>query len=127
MQPDEIAQEDTTLQSESKVIALPTTVQGLMDLKKSKTKKSLHDQVEAIHLQLWVNGTYRKFLDAVYNSQAVEGSMIADDFEAARMIREEARENGNHYVAEQNLTTLKQSLGVVMRRFGVSRKERAER
>ena len=65
-------------------------------------------------------------LDAVHNSDAQEGSLIADDFEAARMIRDKANDIGNAYVASKNLTTLKNSLSVVLRRYGISRKERRQ-
>ncbi|MCB1773569.1 MAG: hypothetical protein KDI88_08120 [Gammaproteobacteria bacterium] len=108
------------------VIALPPTVSDLIEQRKSKTKKTLHDQVEDLHLSLWENAAYQALLDAVYPEQAIEGSLFADDFEAARMIREAAKKKGNAYVAGQKLETLRKSLSVVLRRYGISRKERRD-
>lgn len=106
--------------------SLPATVQGLIDQRKNKSKRTLNDQVDEIHLQLWADPSYRKLQDAVYSEQAVEGSLIADDFELARMIRVHAKKIGNPYVANQKLDTLRKSALVVARRYGISRKERRE-
>ena len=114
-------------QNGSNIIALPQTAQGLMEYRKSAAKKSLNDQVEFVHLNLWdVSKEYQSLWDAVQNSQAIEGSTTADDYAAAGMLRQYAKDNAAPYVARQNLTTLKFALGVVMRRFGMSRKERRE-
>jgi len=107
-------------------IALPSTVSALIEQRKTKTRQTLNDQVESVHMQLWANESYRKLLDAVYPEMAVEGSLVADDFEAARMIRNEASEIGSAYVASQKLDTLRKALGVVLRRYSISRKERRE-
>ena len=55
---------------------------------------------------------------------AIEGSLQADDFEAARVIREWAKKKGVVFVAKQNLETIKRSLHVVWRRYQIDRKQR---
>jgi hypothetical protein len=69
---------------------------------------------------------FRALLHAIYNPQAVEGSMIADDFEAARMIRENAAELNRPELVSEKLTTIKQALGVVTRRCHADRASRRE-
>lgn len=97
-------------------------------VRKFETSRSLNDAVEAHHTKL-MNGRlaekYFKFLDALHDSQAQEGSLAADNFSAVTMIREQARNEGDRLVGEQNLATLNRSLGVVLKRYGLSRKERA--
>ena len=107
-------------------VALPNTVQDLINARKTKSKMTLNDQIESIHMSLWENPVYKKFLDAVYSEQAVEGDLFVDDIEAARMIRAYAKEKGVTYVREQKLATIRKSLLVVLRRFGTTRRERRE-
>jgi len=107
-------------------IALPRTVSALMEQKKTKNQRTLNDHIESIHLSLYEEEEYQKLLDAVYSEQAVEGSLIADDFEAARMIREKARSIGDKTVTIQKLATIVKAMNVVMRRYGIGRKERRE-
>jgi len=114
------------IESTGKSVALPPTVAGLIAMRKKPFAQGLNDQVDQIHVNLWPDEKYRALLAATSNSAAEEGSTIADDFEASRMIREWAEENGNAYIAGQNLTTLKLALGVVMRRYCMTRKLRKE-
>jgi hypothetical protein len=107
-----------------KAIALPVSVSDLIQQRKGKLTKTLNDHVEAIHLSLWETKAYRALLDAVTPEDAVEGDLRIDDAKAAEMIRTEAVKQGNRYVAEKKLGTLVQALHVVMRRYGISRKER---
>ena len=65
-------------------------------------------------------------VDAVYDSEAVEGSMEADDFMATQMIRDAAKKSGNDELAGKNLDTIKHAMRVVLRRYGQGRKERRE-
>jgi hypothetical protein len=65
-------------------------------------------------------------LTAVYDEQAVEGSLAADNIEAARMIREKAKTIEDHSLAHEKLATISKSLGVVLRRYHLSRKERRQ-
>src|SRR5215467_3692621 len=70
------------------VPALPVDVAGLMAQRRSPIATTLNDHVETIHLALWPRDEYRASLDAVHDSEAVEGSISADNFVAALLIRE---------------------------------------
>jgi hypothetical protein len=101
---------------------LPATVGDLQ--RKSLRSRTLNDFVEDVFLTLY--GTDEHFmalLDAVGNADAVEGSTTADDFEAARMIRDAAPDGSP--LKAKNLTAIRNALGVVLRRYGISRRERA--
>lgn len=107
--------------------ALPSTVEDLEKHRRVSPVRTLNDHVEDIHLILWPDPKYRAFLEAVYDEQAVEGSLVADNLEAAQMIRLKAVELGNHYFDGLKKATISKALNVVMRRFdglGGSRQER---
>lgn len=91
--------------------------------KNLKRDLSLNDFVHDLHKRLSDNAKYIGFLRAVYDEQAVEGSLAADNLEAARMIRDEAAKI-NSPVATEKLATISKALGVVLRRYGLSRKQR---
>jgi hypothetical protein len=78
------------------------------------------------NLQLIENEHYRAFLSAVYDEQAIEGSLAADNAMAATMIREQAKAIGNVELANEKLATIAKGLGVVLRRYGVHRKQRRD-
>ena len=94
-----------------------------------KQERTINDYVEDVHRGL-IDGErsdlYRSFLSAVYDAQAVEGSLAADNIEAARMIREYARENQVTSLEKEKLAIIAISLGVVLRRYHASRKERRQ-
>ena len=93
--------------------------------RKLKSGLTLNDHIEALHLALWPKSTeYRAFLEAVWDSDAVEGALSIDSTMAALMLRDEAKKRDGHPVAKKNLDTIKKSLGVVLNRYGNSRKER---
>jgi hypothetical protein len=111
---------------------LPATVQDLEAMRKVFHQPTLNDRVDAIHIRLWPNDKYRRFLDAVYDEDAVEGSLSADNIFAAMMIREFAAGKGGDdsgandgYVATKKVATIAKSLGVVLRRYGIGRRERS--
>jgi hypothetical protein len=96
-----------------------------MEHRKSENTRTLNDQVEEIHLGLYeTDKAYKAFLYAVYDEQAVEGSLSADNTMAAALIREHAQAKGNVEVSKQKLATISKALGVVLRRYGFSRNER---
>jgi|SRR6185312_640774 len=106
--------------------ALPATTSDLLGQRKFEMKRTLNDHVETIHLKLYENEDYQRLLDAVYDEDAVEGSLAADNLLAAKMIRDFAIADGfDPYVADKKLATIAKALGVVLRRYGVSRKERS--
>jgi hypothetical protein len=89
--------------------------------------RTLNDYVDDLHVELFEEGTeYYSCLEAVFNSQAVNGSIGADDFRAAQIIKALAEEKGPAatQVSKQNIETIKRSLHVVWRRYNISRKQR---
>lgn len=105
--------------------ALPVTVQDLEAKRKVFHQPTLNDRVDAVFVRLWENEEFRGFLDGVYDEDCKEGSRSADDYTAARMIREYAVENKEAYVASKKIATLMKALKVVMNRYGIGRKQRA--
>lgn len=107
-------------------VPVPRDTKGWV--RKFETSRTLNDAVELQHTKL-MNGRqaekYFNFLDAIHDSQAQEGSLAADNFSAVTMIRDQARNEGDRLVGEQKLATLNKALGVVLKRYGLSRKERA--
>lgn len=104
---------------------LPATVREFMSFRKNKSKRTLNDQIEEIHLQLYEkNDRYKELLEAVWDSDAVEGSLAIDNVMAAEMIREQAIKTSNVEVSRRKLDTIVKCLGVVLRRYGFTRKER---
>jgi len=103
---------------------LPTTTQAWLDDRKIKHEPTLNDLVEQIHWQLVENPAYVKFLEAVWDEDAVEGSLAADNLEAAAMIRQKAHDDEMVVIANKKKTTIAKSLNVVLRRYGKGRKER---
>ena len=107
---------------------LPVALSGWQRFLKSQ--RTINDLVEDVHRGLLDNEKksekYRSFLHAVYDEQAVEGSLAADNIESARMIREEAAENNDRELSGEKLATIAKALGVVLRRYHASRKERRQ-
>lgn len=103
---------------------LPTSVEEFRSYRKVDLRRTLNDMVEEIHLDLYDTEEYPKLLYAVYDEQAVEGSLSADNILAAQAIRERAKKLGRDEITREKLATIAKALGVVLRRYGFSRKER---
>lgn len=103
---------------------LPATVADLLKQRKSLRVRSLHDDVEQIHLVLFENPDYRKWFVPVHQSECVEGSFMLDDAMVAQMIREYAKKNDFVIAAQAKLAAICFSLGVVCRRYNMGRKQR---
>ena len=90
-----------------------------------KAERTLNDLVEDIH-RILVNESerYRALLRATYDAHAVEGSLSMDNALVAMMIREKAKELGSAEVAGEKLAIINMALGVVLRRYHASRKQR---
>jgi hypothetical protein len=105
---------------------LPTKIEDWTRFLKSQ--RTINDNVEDVHRTL-VNGdqneVYLRYLFAVYDEQAVEGSLAADNIEAARMIRDYARQHDGE-LGREKLATIAKALGVVLRRYHSSRQERRQ-
>lgn len=103
---------------------LPKTVVDLIHMRKGRFERTLNDIVEELHLKLWESEIYKRLLVAVSDGETVEGSLTCDDHEAARMLRDLAKKE-NSPVKDKPLASFKLALKVVMRRYHMSRKERA--
>jgi hypothetical protein len=90
-----------------------------------KAERTLNDLVEDIHRML-VNESdkYRALLRATYDAHAVEGSLSMDNALVAMMIREKAAVISSTEVAAEKLAVINMALGVVLRRYHASRKQR---
>jgi putative heme iron utilization protein len=88
-----------------------------------KNERTINDMIEDIHTMLVEGDKYRGYLWAVWDEQAVEGSLSADNIMAASMIREKALSMDSP-IAKEKLATISKSLGVVLRRYHSSRNER---
>jgi hypothetical protein len=106
------------------ITAVPRTAEQYLAKRKLKSKRTLNDEVETVHLALADDEQYQAYLDPVYDSEAVEGSLSIDDAKASEMIREKAREMAIVAIQNKNLATLVKALRVVLRRTGDSRDER---
>lgn len=108
--------------------ALPATADEMLKRRNIKSNVSLNDEVEKIFLVLIEESErFRALLEAVWPSDAVEGSLGYDTVMAAEMIREYARDKAhkNDFVANRPGNSVKKSLLVVMRRYEIDRKTRA--
>lgn len=91
--------------------------------RKNLTHRTINDEVESLFLPLYEeNADFRELLEAVYDSEAVEGSLRADDYDAATMLRASAPAGSR--VSQSNKETLRRALNVVLRRYNISRNER---
>src|SRR5215475_11487551 len=90
-----------------------------------KAERSFNDLIEDLHRTLVnENPKYRAYLRATYDAHAIEGSLAADNVLAAMIIREKAKEIGSSEVAAEKLAIINLALGVVLRRYHASRKQR---
>jgi len=106
---------------------LPATRTELLAGYKLKRRRNINDLVEEIIVRLWDSDeNFMKYVAAIYDSDAVEGSLVEDDTMAALIIRDIAKKEKQMEVADKNLHTIKLAMKVGLRRFGVSRPERDE-
>jgi hypothetical protein len=105
---------------------LPATRADLLAGYKLKRRRTINDLVEEIIVKLWdKDQKFMRYVEAIYDSDAVEGSMAEDDTMAALIIRDTATKEKSE-VADKNLHTIKLAMKIGLRRFGVSRPERDE-
>lgn len=104
---------------------VPATTEDMLKGKVTKTTMTLNDYVEQAYIALYSNEEFQKSIDAVWDEDAVEGSLAADNFIASGMIRDWAKtDNNSPYLEGRKLATIAKSLNVVLRRYGLSRKQR---
>ena len=104
---------------------LPSSVVEMQARRIVPLKRLLNDMVEELHTKCYETEKYRIYLDGVWDEQCVEGSLAADNFKAAEMIRERAIKDGSP-VKNEKLATIVKSLGIVLKKYGLSRKERRQ-
>jgi hypothetical protein len=105
---------------------LPEKTEEFAALRALKTHRTLNDQVEEIAIVLWTDERFRRLLDAVWDEDAVEGSLAADNIVAAQMIRERGKKIESE-IGHKKLATIAKALGIVLRRYESSRRERRNR
>lgn len=104
---------------------LPATVEELINDRKVAVERTLNDYVEEAYLHLYAtNEDFKNYLYAVYDEQAVEGSLAMDNGEAVTILRDYAKAESIVIIAREKKATLVKALNVVLRRYGKSRKER---
>jgi hypothetical protein len=110
---------------QSRPVPLPTKIDDWE--RKINSGLTLNDYVEEVHRALWENDPdYRNYLEAVWDSDAVEGSLAIDNTMAAMKIRDKAVTINGNPVGKKKLDTIVKSLGVVLRRYENSRRERRD-
>ena len=91
--------------------------------RKSLAHRTINDEVESLFLPLYeTDAKFRDLLEAVYDSEAVEGSLRADDYDAVTLLRDSAPDGSR--VRLSNKETLRRALNVVLRRYSISRNDR---
>lgn len=104
--------------------ALPPTIS--LWQRAIKDGLTLNDHVEAVHIALYdTSEEYRAFLEAVYDDDAVEGSLAVDTMKAAELLRDHAI-TMNNMVGRKKVATVIKALNVVLRRYNKSRRERRD-
>jgi hypothetical protein len=90
-----------------------------------KVERTLNDLVEDIHrILVEESQQYRAYLRAIHDAHAVTGSLSFDNCKACELIKAKADEMGSTEVAGEKLGIINMALGVVLRRYNSSRKQR---
>lgn len=111
--------------SNTLVVPLPKTTSELMAQRiKVIPLTRLNDLVEDVVLVLIEDEAFKGYLEAVYDEQAVEGSLSTDNIFAAMMIRDYARAHGIPQIAKEKAHVISRALNIVAKRYGMGRKER---
>jgi hypothetical protein len=108
---------------------LPATRQGL-EADRKTVFRSLNDDVDDAHCELWEQDElYRSYHQAIWDADAVEGSISADNFAAAAHLRNWVQSTNELKLRFSRLSVARtaaivHSLNVTMRRLHKSRNER---
>jgi hypothetical protein len=104
---------------------LPSTRNNLLEQRAVEMRRTLNDQTEDVILELWDNPQFKAYLHATWDADAQEGSLGADNVKAAEMVRDHVRtHNPTSELATAKLAIIIKAMNVVLRRYGISRKER---
>ena len=113
----------TTSEVAARVHQLPVSSADLP--RKSLAPKSLIDQVDELFGKLWDESEeFRALQEALFDDDAVEGSLRADDFKGALLMRDWVAEG--HPVKVKKLEPLARALRYARKRWGISRKTRLQ-
>ena len=99
-------------------------------VRKTEFNRTNNDRVEDLHIKLLndpkTSGKYIETLQAVTDAEAVEGSLAIDNADAARMIRDLARNSGDRIIGSLKLKAIVTHLNVVLKRYGMLRSQRLQ-
>jgi hypothetical protein len=118
--------ETHTAETHAVAIPLPASRTELLARRKVKSAPALNDEVERIFAELlYENADYNRLVASTGRDDSVEGSVDIDQIEAARIMRDYARENHLTIVSNQSLTKLRHALRVVLGRYELKPNQRA--
>jgi hypothetical protein len=109
----------------------PATVDDLIAQRITLATRTLNQDIEQIHLMLWgENQEYRAYLEEIWASEAIEGSLIADDYSAAEIIRKfaQSEQQGDLFPLAKRAKkhSIMLSMHVVLKRYNQTRKQRRD-
>jgi hypothetical protein len=97
---------------------------------RTKDRLTINDHVQVAHLALREDAGYMRMIDAIYDSEAVEGALSDDDVFAALAIRRWAEQQDADVspsasaILQANTATIRHAHLIVLSRYGMSRKQR---
>jgi hypothetical protein len=106
---------------------LPSAFNANAERKTKAPIMTTNDRVDVVYLLLRNDSKFASLLDGTINSESVNGAIIDDDVKAAEMIIEKAKELDDNVLASKNTATVRHALGIVLNRYGESRKARRNR
>lgn len=102
---------------------LPQTAIELANRNVSLKARTLFDDVNDAHLRSWDDPNYRRWFGAIHPSQTIEGAFVADDYQAATMLRDFAKLNRLPILADAKLAAIVYALHWICRRYNMSRQQ----
>jgi len=96
---------------------------------KIKSRLTINDHIQIAHRELREDDEYLRLVDAIYDSEAIEGSLTDDDVMAALKIRKWAEEYADSSpsakeILKANTATIRRAHLIVLNRYGMGRKQR---
>lgn len=120
----------TTNVTKPRLSTLPSTHAELMGRRQLTSERTFNDSIEEAFKALWDDpergGNFRKHLDALYADEAVTGDLFMDDIKAAEMLQSFAEIRKQVEISNAKLKKVHRAMSVVLRRFGLTRKQRRE-
>jgi hypothetical protein len=116
--------ETDTNDRQLRIPPLSRSAEEFLAKRKLKSRRTLNDEVETVYLALINDEQFQGYLEAVYDEDAVEGSLSIDNMKAAEMIRAKALEMEIVAVSKRKLATIVKAMNVVLRRGNDDRNTR---